>query len=222
MAAGEDERQEQAAALARRADAQRNANEALALRIREQGAAAIQTLLELVRDVATAATVDAELNGKLHDAEKIKSADVLARYRVPAPRKNISEKTVSLWTFASTGYVVGDQDGVVPTGDGDTGFLRGSPQHKTQVVRRKFRSISYQEAETHQQLVPFFAALRLPSPDGPGLVWDPREGLSAAAAVEVLKHRPAEVAERETLTELVPIEFVPRPEFHGWGRAGDI
>jgi hypothetical protein len=221
-AADEDERQAEAAALAKRVNAQRQANEALARRITLTAGPAIEKLLELVRDVAIAAMVDGALNAKLpDDADKIASADMIARARAPAQRENLSEKLVSLWVFASTGSVIGNQDDVVPTGDDSTGFIRGA-QHKTHAIRRKFKSITYRDAETRQPLVPFFAALRLPSPNGPGLVWDPRDGLSAAAALEALNRRPA-VAERQTLTELVPVEpFVPQPASTGWGRAGDI
>jgi hypothetical protein len=220
--ADEDGRQAEAAALVTRVDAQRQANEALARRIREEGGPAIEKLLELVRDMATAAMVDAALNAKLpDDAEKITSADMIARSRAPAQRENLSEKLVSLWVFASNGSAVGNQDDVVPTGDGSTGFIRGS-QHKTHAIRRKFKSITYREAETRQPLVPFFAALRLPSPDAPALAWDPREGISAAAALEALKRRPV-VAERETMTELVPVEpFIRQPASTGWNRAGHI
>jgi hypothetical protein len=221
-AADEDGRQAEAAAFANRVDAQRQANEALARRIRDEAGPAIEKLLELARDVAAAALVDAALNAKLpDDVEKIASADAIARYHAPAPREVIAEKEVALWVFGSNGSILGNQDDVIPSDDGSTGFVQAS-HHKTRVIRRKFRSINYREAEARQPLVPFFAALRLPSPDGPGLVWDPREGLSAVAALETLKQRPA-VAERETLTELVPVEpFVPSPSSSGWDRAGDI
>ena len=203
--------------MAKCADAQRQANEALARRIRAEGGPAIEKLLELACDVATASMVDATLNSALPDAEKIVSADVLARLRVPTPRENLSEKAVSVWCFAANGTVIGNQGDVVPTRDGSTGFIRGS-QHRTQAVRRKFKSITYLEAESRQPLVPFFAALRLPSPVGPGLVWDPRDGLSAEGAIEMLDRRTA-IAERETLTELVPIEpFVPQTDSTGWGQ----
>jgi hypothetical protein len=57
----------------------------LAGRLREVGGPAIDKLLELVRDLATAATVDAALNAKLpDDAEKIASAEMIARSRAPA------------------------------------------------------------------------------------------------------------------------------------------
>jgi hypothetical protein len=221
--ANDETLREQQTALQKRVDAQRKSNDMLARRIREEGGPAIEKLLELARDVATAAVVDAEINAKLSgDAEKIASADAIARYHAPAPREVIAEKPVALWVFASNGSVVGGQGDVVPTGgDGSTGFLQAS-LHKTQVIRRKFRSITYREAEARQPLVPFFAALRLPSLDGPGLIWDPRDGFSAAAALEALKQRP-KAAEREILTELVPAEpFVSLPASAGWGRAGDI
>ena len=110
---------------------------------------------------------------------------------------------------------------MIPTGDGSTGFLQAS-RHKTQAIRRKFRSITYREAEARQSLVPFSAALRLPSIDAPGLAWNPREGVSAAAALDALQRRP-DVAEREIMTELVPVEpFVSPVASAAWGRAGDI
>ena len=146
---------------------------------------------------------------------------MIARLRVPAQRENISEKVVSFWCFAANGNIIGNQGDVTPTGDGDRGFIRGSAQYKAQAVRRKFKSISYIEAAPREPLTPFFSALRLPSPDGPGLVWNPRSDLSAAAVVDMLQRR-SDVAERETLTELVPVEpFVSQPD-SGWHRGGDI
>jgi len=113
--------------------------------------------------------------------------------------------------------VIGNQGNAIPTGDGSTGFIRSSSQHRSRVVRRKFKSITYLDAEARQPLVPFFAALRLPSPVGPGLVWDPRDDLSAEASIEMLNRRTA-IAERETLTELVPVEpFVRQTDSTGWG-----
>jgi hypothetical protein len=223
-AAGADERATQEAEIAKRANDQRRTNEALAARIKTEGGPAIEKLLALAREVATAAVVDAAINAKLpDDAEKIVSADMQARHRPPLPRETVSERTVTLWVFAATGNVIGNQGDVTPIGDGSTGFIRSSPQqYKTRVFRRKFKSITYLEAESYQPLVPFFEALRLPFSDGPGLVWNPRDGLSTATAVEILKRGPA-VAERGTLTELVPIEpFVPQREPASWGRAGDI
>jgi len=217
-AALEGERAAQTADMAKRAAAQRQVNEALARRIREEGGPAIEKLLELARDVATASMADAALNAKLpDDAEKITSADMIARYRASAQRENISEKEVALWVFASNGSVIGNQGDAIPTGDGSTGFIRSSSQHRSRVVRRKFKSITYLDAEARQPLVPFFEALRLPSPDGPGLVWNPRDDLSAEAAIEMLNRRPA-IAERETLTALVPVEpFVRQTDSTGWG-----
>jgi hypothetical protein len=154
--AGEAERQAQAAALAKRADTQRQANEALARRISAEGGPAIEKLLELARDIATASMVDEALNSALPDAERVVSADALARLRTPTPRENISEKAIDLWVFARSGAIVGNQDDVNPTRDGSTGLIRGS---QTRAVKRKFRSITYREAESRQPLVPFFAAL---------------------------------------------------------------
>ncbi len=48
--------------MQKRADAQRKANEALARRIREEAGPAIEKLLELARDVATAEMTTAALN----------------------------------------------------------------------------------------------------------------------------------------------------------------
>jgi hypothetical protein len=55
----------QQAALRKRVDAQRQANQMLAQRIREEGGLAIQTLLKLAHDVAAAEIVDAELNAQI-------------------------------------------------------------------------------------------------------------------------------------------------------------
>ncbi|KGT80362.1 hypothetical protein MA20_07065 [Bradyrhizobium japonicum] len=157
----EDTLREQQAALRKRTDAQQQANEVLAQRIQKEGQAAIDVLLTLARDIAAAEIVDAEINTQLRDdADRIVGADMLARYRPPAPRETISETKTSLWVFAANGNLVGDQDEVQEWADG-RGFLVGAPGHRTQCVRRGFRSIEYIEAEPHQHPEPFYGALRL-------------------------------------------------------------
>ena len=223
-AANVDAIREQQAALQKRVDVQRKSNDVLARRIREEGRPAIEKLLELVRDVAAAAIVDAELNAKLpDDAERIQSADMLARYRPPAPREDISEKEIELWVFASNGNLVGAQDDVIGLSDG-SGYLLGS-QHRTHCVRRKYRSIEYREAEARQPFNSLYEALRLPNVDGPGTAWRPRERMSPSAALEVLKRRSSNGTKRQIFTELTPVEaWGSTPVFDGghWSRAGDI
>ena len=200
----EDALREQQAALRKRIDAQQQANRVLAQRIQKEGQAAIDVLLTLARDIAAAEIVDAEINAQIRDnADRIVGADMLARYRPPAPRETISETKTSLWVFAANGNLVGNQDEVQEWADG-RGFLVGAPGHRTQCVRRGFRSIEYLEAEPHQHPEPFYAALRLPGISGPA--WSPRrEGASPTAILEALARR-AEVPERQVLTELVPVD----------------
>jgi hypothetical protein len=78
--AAEMEQQEQLAALQKKIDAQRLANEKLAARIRTEGGAAVATLLKLARDIAEAEVIDEELTAALpRDAEPIVGADRLCR-----------------------------------------------------------------------------------------------------------------------------------------------
>ena len=203
IAAGEESANAQKAALRRRVDAQRQANEELERQIREVGGPAIEALLKLAHDIAAAAIVDVELNAQIRDdANKIIGADILARYRPPAPRENIAETEAELWVFEVNGNLVGNQDEVIELADG-TGHLIGSQHYRTRCVKRRFRSIEYLEAEPRQRFEPFFSELKLPSLDGPA--WSPREGASAAAILEALARR-AEGSERQVLTELVPVD----------------
>jgi hypothetical protein len=121
--ADEDKRREEAAAIAKRVDAQRKTKEALARRIREEGGPAIDVLLKLAHDIAATEIADAKLNSQIQDdADRIVGADWLARYRPPAPRETVSESAVELWVFASSGSPVGAQDKVIDRSDG-TGYL---------------------------------------------------------------------------------------------------
>jgi hypothetical protein len=202
-AASEDQRREEAAAIAKRVDAQRKSNEALARRIREEGGPAIDMLLKLAHDIAAAEMADTRLNAQIpDDADRIVGADRLARYRPPAPRETVSESEVELWVFASNGNLVGAQDEVIDRCDG-TGYLTGSPEYRTQCVKRRFRSIDYLEAEPRQYYEPFYSELQLPGIDGPA--WSPRKGTSPAAILEALVRR-GQRSERQVLTELVPMD----------------
>ncbi|KRR11291.1 hypothetical protein CQ12_05545 [Bradyrhizobium jicamae] len=193
----------QQAALRKRVDAQRQANETSAGRIREEGGTAIEALLKLAHDIAAAEIADAELNAQIRDdADRIVGADMLARYRPPAPRENIAETEIDLWVFASNGSLVGSQDEVIERDDG-TGYLITSTQYRANCVKRRFKSIEFLEAEPRQYFEPFYAELRLPSLDGPA--WSPRKGASPAAVLEALARR-SESPERQVLTELVPMD----------------
>jgi hypothetical protein len=122
---------------------------------RPAGRATVATLLGLVHDAAAAAVLDEELNRKLGDDEEpIAGADFLARYRAAKPREVISEQEIQLWCFAENGNLIGDQDAIfVPTtGDGNIGFLRGSPHHKTKCVRRRFKQIEFHPAESAEHI----------------------------------------------------------------------
>jgi hypothetical protein len=192
------------AALQKLVDTQRLANEKLAARIREEGGPAMHTLLKLAHDIAAAAIVDADLNAKISDdSQKLTGADMLARYRPPAPRETVSETEIDLWVFASNGSLVGNQDEVIEELADGSGHLMGSPHYRTRCVKRRFRSIEYLEPEPRQHFVPFYEALQLPCIDGPA--WAVRAGSPPAAVLEALKRR-AEGTERQVPTELIAID----------------
>lgn len=83
--------------LLAKAEAQTRANEALAERLRNEGAAVLQQLQGLLRDVARADIATAKINAMLPaDAPRIKTTDTIARAREMRPREDISEKQVEL------------------------------------------------------------------------------------------------------------------------------
>jgi len=220
-AATEQKQRDEQAALAKKVETQRRANEALAQRIREEGGPAITTLLNLARDVAAAAVVDAQLNARLpDDADKVVGADHLARYRVPKAEEVLSEKETELWVFAANGNVVGAQGDVIehPNGVGELPYAT----FEAQCVKRAFRQVEYLEAEPRQPFEPFYA-LRLIDVDGPGMAWNPRPDVSPSAVLAALDRRSVP-AERTVLTRLVPLKPWPKPEAPrvSWNRSGDI
>lgn len=202
VAAAEDAERERLAALLKRRDDQQKTEEVLGRRILEVGGPAIETLLGLARDTASAAIASAAINAQLPEGEdKIIGGDMLARHRAAAPREVLSEKKIQLWTFVSTGSIVGNQGDVVELGDGSGQIL--TRHNNIACVRRDFWQIEYREAEPRQLFQPFFAALRLPAADGPGFAYSPREGVTAAAALRMLEQR-ASGEERPILMEIRP------------------
>lgn len=200
IALAEEAENARRAAMQKRKLDQQRASEALSHRILDEAGPAIKTLIDLARAVAADDIEVVRLNAALGEDEQIVSADMLARDRAPAPREVISEKRISLWTFASTGSIVGNQGEVIELGDG-TGRIPIS-NGSTPCVRREFFQTEYWEAEPRQQFRAFYAALRLPNVDGPGCVWDPVDRVRPAAALEALERRAA--GERAVLTEIRP------------------
>ncbi|WP_456637146.1 hypothetical protein [Bradyrhizobium sp. USDA 10063] len=199
-----DLQQEQAetvkAALAsRRAELERQ-SAALASRIAKDGAAAAAVLVRLAEEArANAAAVERFNREASDDVAPLFSADQLARYRDPAPREDLEESIVDLWTFEATGELVSDQDAVVER-DYFHGRIPAIPgnhvsNHPTHVVRKRFRQLTYLEADEREYFNPLTDALRLPRFDGPGMLFD--------------RGRAVEPAQRRELIELLPVDGAP-------------
>ena len=142
----------------------------LARRIAEEGSRAAAILIQLAEEAHVNAKAVARLNSELPDEQQLFNADHIARHRDPAPREDIKETVVDLWTFEQSGEIVGDPDGVVERSY-EHGFI-ASPMRNIPVVRRRFRQTTYLEAGPREWVEPLGSVLRLPRLDGPGMLFD--------------------------------------------------
>ncbi|MCK1618909.1 hypothetical protein IVA96_20170 [Bradyrhizobium sp. 159] len=181
-----------AARAARRVELERQ-SKALASRIAEEGAQAAAVLVALAEQAKLNAEAVELFNRKLGDDDApLLSGDHIARYRAPAPRQDLAEDIVDLWTFEQNGEIVGDPDVVV-----ERSYERGYiPSHmrNIQVVRRRFRQITYLEAGERQYLDPLAMVLRLPRFDGPGLLFDRGRVVEPGKPRELIELVPADDA----------------------------
>jgi hypothetical protein len=181
------------ALAARKADLQKRTS-ALARRITKEGAAAAAVLVGLAAEAKANADEISRLNRELGpDDEQLLSADHLARYRDPLPRKDLEETTVELWTFAKRPDEIVSDPSVIVEREPGVGFIPPTTRglHPTHVQRRKFRQIRYLEAGAREYLISLGEALKLPRFDGPGMLFD--------------RGRAVEPAERRELLQIVPM-----------------
>jgi hypothetical protein len=135
----------------------------------------------------------------------------------------VSEQEIQLWCFEENGNLIGDQDAVIQHSE-THGSIRGA-HRGIPAVRRKFKQIEFYPATSADHGELFFNALLLPKMDGPGHAWGERKYQVAMPAhvLEALEQIKSGGAERQVMTELVPIgPFVPQPGSTGWNRAGHI
>lgn len=185
--------------LRKRHAAQRKANGALSKRIRDDLAKANEILFSLMRDVASAAIEDLEINGKLpDDLDPLIGADHLARGKAAVPRKDLRTENLLLWVKSDNGHLIGDQDSVEDSGDGRGVLRTGAGWHPCR--KQFFRSVSFHPAERGEIAQSLFNAIRLPFSDRPGIAWDgerfhgPRDCLAALNAKRTAtQERPIEV-----------------------------
>ena len=195
----EDEQEERDAARAdlrsRRAALEKQ-TAALARRINEDGSKAAETLIQLAEEAKANAVDVQNLNRELSGDEQLIHADEIARNRDPTPRKTLEETTVDLWTFQTTGQLVGDQDSVVELSNG-RGTIPATEHSLTNkpVIRKQFRQIRYLKPIDRAYADPLGSVLRLPRFDAPGMLFD-------------LGHK-VEPARRKELMELIPVPDAP-------------
>jgi hypothetical protein len=189
------EKQEAArTALVSRRTALEKQTAALARRITEEGSRAAAVLIQLAEEAQANAEAIERLNRELPDEQRLLHADHLARHRDPAPRENIEETNVDLWTFEQSGEIVGDPDGVVERSY-ERGFIPGGSGRNIPVIRQRFKQIRYLESGDRERVESFVSALRLPRFDGPGMLFD--------------RGRAVESAPRRELVELIPAPDAP-------------
>ncbi|UPT88634.1 hypothetical protein HAP41_0000006010 [Bradyrhizobium barranii subsp. apii] len=169
---------------------------ALARRINEEGSRAAAVLVALAEEARANAEAVERLNRELSDHEHLIHADHLARHRAPAPRENLAEAIVDLWTFEVGGELVGDPDLVVERSY-ERGIIPaiGASLRHTPVVRKRFKQITYREQGDREYAVPLASVLKLPRFDAPGMLFD--------------HGRAVEPAQRRELVELIPAPDAP-------------
>ena len=114
------------------------------------------------------------------------------RHRDPAPRENLEEKIVDLWVFERTGELVGDPDVVVERSY-ERGFIPGTAvsRNPTQVIRKRFKQIRSLARADREWVAPLASVLRLPSFNGPGMMFDHGHAMELAARRELIELTPA-------------------------------
>jgi hypothetical protein len=169
---------------------------ALAQRITEEGAKAAAVLVQLAEEAKANAVEVEKLNRELSDDERLVHADHLARHRDPAPREDLEESVVDLWTFERTGELVSNPDDVVERAY-ERGFIPGIgvSRNPTPVIRKRFRQIRYLACAEREWVEPLATVLRLPRFDGPGVLFD--------------RGHPMDPAPRQELIELIPAPDAP-------------
>jgi hypothetical protein len=150
-------------------------------------------MLVQLAEEAKANAADVEfLNRELPDDEQLVHADHLARHRDPAPREDIEETTVDLWTYERTGELVGDPDVVVERSY-ERGIIRGTGVSLANipVVRKRFKQVRYLARGDREYADPLGSALRLPRFDAPGMLFDHGHKAEPAARHELIELIPA-------------------------------
>lgn len=207
---GEEQRRREAdAELRKRIEASRKANVDLARRLKGEGKKLSADLIALMQNVARAKMEADALNEALPaDLAPIEDANFLARGKAAVPRTELDRKTITLWAFAATGNLVGDQDAVRDTG-ASRGYVDAGRGFIVDCVRRKFLSTSYHPAEAAHYPDPIYTELRLPSFDSPDILYDG----ARMTADDLALPSPSNIkAQRRPIeTELEPLEREPEP-----------
>jgi hypothetical protein len=170
--------------------------DALARRIKFDGAKAADLLVQLTEEATANARAVADLNRELAYDEQLIHADHIARHRDPTPRKTLEETAVELWIHEGTKELVNDQDAVIELSNG-RGTIPATEHSLTNkpVVRKRFKQVRYLKASDREYADPLASVLRLPRFDAPGMLFD-------------WGHR-AEPAQRRELVELIPVDDAP-------------
>jgi hypothetical protein len=155
-------------------------------------------LVQLAEEAkANAADVE-KLNRELSDDEQLIHADHIARHRNPVPREDLEATFVDLWTYASNGELISDQDAVVERSR-DRGYIPGSEVRRTptHVVRKRFKQVRYLAPGDREYFEPLISLMRLPNFNRPGMMFD------RGRVVEEPR------AARRELVELTPVSDAP-------------
>ncbi len=191
----------------KRVEACRAAQDALKIRLRDDGARMLTGLATLARDTA-AATLEAQrLNAILPPGvAPIEIADFSLRELPRLPREDIATTEQVLWVNAA-GNLIGSQEDVVADQGGDTGYIAINKVMRIECFKRRFRSTTYHPAFTADHPNHFFSLLRLPFVDRPGVAFDGSLMTAEATAVmSVELPTLPKPSSRSVMVELTPIE----------------
>ncbi len=197
-------------------DAARAKLDAAAKRLRDEYAKHATAIATIIRECAEADAAVSQANADLPaDGDPLLIVEALVRDQPALPRKVIKEKTVSLWTYVSTGHILSsDLQAQVRSTGNDTGVLHneGVTHSTSQVIRRKYRQVEFLGETSANAAERLATSVRLPGVVyGEPAIWDDtrssQSDLVLARAAEMQARR--QEFSLSSDTRAIEMEMVP-------------
>lgn len=197
-------RDEAEANLRRRHAEKLISNEELAVRIRSDLERINEVALSLLRDVARSMAEDIAINAALpDDLPRLVTAEFIARGRPALERHEISTDRIWLWVKAGTNFVIGDQYAVNDLGNGKGAYEAGMSKFSCEA--KLFDKVEFNPPQSMERPHSLFA-MKLVSPDGPGVVYNGDPHFKPASVLAALERLASHVPpERAVEFELRPV-----------------